>query len=570
MLSTAAVTLLLGASISGDALAQSSAYTHDGATTYCWLSPASYDTIAVPSSDGVVKGEGSACPVSLTVELLNVTTIRVGTPLPVRWTVKLEDSRLTSNALKLDKFYPATDNTTGTAIDIIHSRLYTCDYGLNCDPFQPGSGQVNSTSDQKANVSSTDMISFTSDNEIAFTEGGEFSVMAHIVMGAESSPGRTDYVVYTRVSIRSNGGGAATPLDVDASSYSGALSATAIAIIVVGAVAVIALVGVLLWFLRSEKQQQQESAPASFFTRVSTPQRDLDKTYDYFNVGGGEHVDGRDQQGPKMSVPKAAPYTQFPYNQRQISLSSSKHGSNGSATSMRLNRQSAEPPLFNRELSSQYAESTRSYLYENPAAAPPKPMPQQALKIYSTQNSVDFVYPDTDRSIDLVDASYSTNHFHCDDTLTDSTRSNDTDNFSGFLVESSRSSMMMSGRSTLMDSGATSMLESGVLDSNASMMISGRSTLMESGATSMLESGNTSMLESGAAMLMVSGQTTMLGSGRESMLDSGASMLISGRSSVVDEEDHTDSDLDVTFEFDEGIDTQALNTHQLRRLKVEI
>jgi hypothetical protein len=249
-----------------------------------------------------------------------------------------------------------------------------------------------------------------------------------------------------------------TDLDgnVTASASSG-LSPTAVGVLIVGVVVVLALAGILWWFIRRKPKRRQQQpaaarrrtaasprfddAPAGMFlTAFSPPSSSYDKPVDAFHSGGGFNIDARANRdgNPRMQAPTQAPYVA--YGRADSIVPSFRHE--------HQRARGGEPLLYNREATTtlRVTDSTRSYLYEPTTPTDPDAADrvEATPKIFSSNNSVDFTYADTDRSnLDLVDSTPTALRDVRDLHHDTSRRSDDSDSY-GFVVQTNDSVQIFS------------------------------------------------------------------------------------------------------------------------------
>ncbi|TMW62782.1 hypothetical protein Poli38472_005400 [Pythium oligandrum] len=428
-------------------------FEHDGKTTYCWSIPENYGVKLAPWSDKVLESKGSGCPVSMEISVAK-TKLAIGEYISATWTVTLERSRLKSNDMQTDQYYQTNDKVTGDTVDIIHAAVHSCEYGSNCDSFRIGNKYAGNTPIQVAKLNGKDSYTFTSTGELKYSQSGDYSVMAHVIFPGNTSQSRFDYAAYTRLSVStetagSSAGDSTSGAKGGSGSSGGGLSTTVVVIIIVASVVFVLIVVVCICCFKRRNTGRKVSRPQpAFFAGSPTGSpHSYDKNYGpYPNneiVGSG---------GPSMNSLKPSPYQQYSGGGSSSHPTSFSSGGSGSRSYASGNAppsthyRPGEPPLFNREGQLRYMESTRSYQYEVNTQTRQK----EPAKIFSTQNSIDFVYPDTDSSIDMVDTTYRKQFADIDD----STRSRESmDSYGGFLVESNNSAHVFDFDDTNRSSG---------------------------------------------------------------------------------------------------------------------
>ncbi|KAJ0404247.1 hypothetical protein P43SY_000647 [Pythium insidiosum] len=165
--------------------AELNSYLHDGKTTYCWAVPQPFNRTHLTEADRVQAA--TECPLSMVMAVTSVK-IRAFEPLNVSWAA-------TTNGTLLDTSDSRDDDSSEP---IVQANLQSCVAGAVCDPFDDGVGFVAQTRGALANLTDGQT---TFRASLSFSEAGEYSVLAHIVVAGESASHRVDYGVFTRVTV---------------------------------------------------------------------------------------------------------------------------------------------------------------------------------------------------------------------------------------------------------------------------------------------------------------------------------------------------------------------------------
>lgn len=336
----------------------------------------------------MLGGQSEGCAVSMTLSFQNTTEVVVGAFLPVMWTVTVDPALLgNANALNETALFTTTDQNTRTKVQVIHSNIHSCQFGSNCDPFRLGTNFVDNTPNQVGNFTSNHIV-FTSTDDLVYNDPGLYSVLAHIILPGATDNERFDFAVYQRLTVvaaaskTSSSSAAMSP----GSSGSSSLSSTSTVVLIVGILAIVLVaVGMVLWIRHKRRPPPSNSScdmssGQSTFTSMdgNTPKNKLvdEIESDDDSVFGQIAVLGTPKlHAPRRSIPQI-----------------------GSEAQQRINRL----PLIYRDMSS-VSEDSESFAF-HPRASHGTSQSEQ--KIVSTNNSVDFIYPDSDMSLDIVDTGY--------------------------------------------------------------------------------------------------------------------------------------------------------------------
>lgn len=369
-------------------------YEHDGKTTYCWRIPQSFQVKIANWTDDVLEGQGQGCAVSMALSFQNTTEVVVGVFVPVTWNVTVNLALLgDANAVNETALFTTLDESTHTQVQVIHSNIHSCQFGSNCDPFRLGTDFVDNTPNQVGNFTN-DRIVFTSTDDLVYNEPGLYSVLAHIILPGATDDERFDFAVYQRLTVvaasdaRSSSSSAAAAMS-SGSSGSGSLSSAATVVLIVGILAVVLIaIGTVLW-IRNKRRPPPSSSSCDMSSGQST----------FASMGGNtptapkprlmDEFESEDDSVFAQIAVLEAPKLQAPRNSMT---------QRGSEAQQRINRL----PLIYRDMSS-VSEDSDSFAF-HPGAS--RGTSRSERKIVSTNNSVDFVYPDTDMSLDIVDTGY--------------------------------------------------------------------------------------------------------------------------------------------------------------------
>lgn len=220
-------------------------YEYDGSTTYCWQVASSVYTNSVDSSAVTTSASGSDCLLQLAISL-DSTDVYTEDSVAVTWTATVQtDSNGTfaDNAFAISDLYLALDRLSQTKVEIIHSRLHTCASGVDCEPVLHGSLSTDNSTNVVGNF--TDSKANFSNTELAFSEAGNYTILAHIILpGKEPEQQRYDFAVFTTVEVQSKTSTTTTtaPYAATTSSASEGMSTQTLCGIIIGGVVCVSLV----------------------------------------------------------------------------------------------------------------------------------------------------------------------------------------------------------------------------------------------------------------------------------------------------------------------------------------
>ncbi|DAZ95705.1 TPA: hypothetical protein N0F65_007111, partial [Lagenidium giganteum] len=181
--------------VDADVSGVDAAYVHDGKTTYCWHIPQSVKNTKLTEDDRTDVSVGQACPLEMTLELSS-TSLQPFEHVNVTWTV--ETALGSTNGINFTKIFygHAMDGKVG---QIVHSNVHSCAYGTGCDAFSDGKDLVDNTVNQVANFTNNKAVF---NETIRFTQTGEYSVLAHIILPDRNETlQRFDFAVYKNVTV---------------------------------------------------------------------------------------------------------------------------------------------------------------------------------------------------------------------------------------------------------------------------------------------------------------------------------------------------------------------------------
>ncbi|TMW65255.1 hypothetical protein Poli38472_009422 [Pythium oligandrum] len=264
-------------------------YEHDGNTTYCWSIPRPTDMTKLTEDDRVNGLSGIACPMELSVDL-NATTVAVFEAVSVKWTLAAQltdDNELGQTELSYGK------DAKGVVAQIVHSNVHSCVFGTGCDPFNDGKELVDKTVNKVTNFTNSEA-DFV--DVLRFTQPGEYSVLAHIILPSDNASARFDYAVYTKVLV-TEASEAETPAPAanvtespapteaeNDSSGGGGLSTGATVGIIVGAVvAILVVIGGII-YLRRRRSDSGSSGYVPAPTTDTNADKKLDATISMTNT----------------------------------------------------------------------------------------------------------------------------------------------------------------------------------------------------------------------------------------------------------------------------------------------
>lgn len=185
-------------------LSASGSYDYDGSTTYCWQVASSVYTNSVDSSAITASASGSDCLLKLAISL-DSTDVYTEDSVAVTWTATVQtdsNTTLADNAFDISELYLALDRLSQTEVEIIHSRLHSCESGVDCSPVLHGSLSTDNSTNVVGNF--TDSEANFSNTELSFSEAGNYTILAHIILpGKEPEQQRFDFAVFTTVEVQS-------------------------------------------------------------------------------------------------------------------------------------------------------------------------------------------------------------------------------------------------------------------------------------------------------------------------------------------------------------------------------
>lgn len=219
-------------------------FKQDGTTTYCWISNESHTSTDLKANSIVSSGRNDACPVELSIKLSS-RKVKSLESVKVSWEVRRSASS-NGQIANFDTARAEIDPASNQYYTIWHSNVHSCEAGSNCSPFSPGLNPQTPTSNQVANFSSAGVAEFQA-NDVAFSEEGVYSVLAHVVIAMEGGE-RLDLSTFQTVT-------------VDDSSSNGGISTGAVIGIVIGALLVTGiLIAAIVVFRRSQRRLAHSSA----------------------------------------------------------------------------------------------------------------------------------------------------------------------------------------------------------------------------------------------------------------------------------------------------------------------
>lgn len=176
-------------------------FVHDSTTTYCWHTNASYEVERPDRQLILADASGPDCPVELRniveLKLVKLVDSKVG------WTLQAKSEMLGLNKIGLSHLSFALDDSSGKEVNIIHSNIHFCDFGSRCSPFTTGTGSLSPTPNRVGNFSTDENYASFSD-EIAFSNPGIYSLVAHVVLPSYDGSTRYDFATYSRIVVSSD------------------------------------------------------------------------------------------------------------------------------------------------------------------------------------------------------------------------------------------------------------------------------------------------------------------------------------------------------------------------------
>ncbi|CEG36162.1 uncharacterized protein PHALS_00487 [Plasmopara halstedii] len=182
-------------------------YKMDGRTTYCYYISQKYSEEQVVKDNVLISKEGSACPVTIRVDIAD--KLEKNTLIPLRYTATLDrssadpDFRFPEPIVRVpvpDYLIASTNQTSGeNTYDVAVANVVMCDW-RSCDIFPKVSESSTVYSSRDNPNSFTDNVVVFGSEELVIPKDGKYTGYVHIVVSVGDNA-RADFVTFFPVQI---------------------------------------------------------------------------------------------------------------------------------------------------------------------------------------------------------------------------------------------------------------------------------------------------------------------------------------------------------------------------------